>query len=168
MTTIYVRIPRNRWTPIGEIDLNGWRRAYHGWKTPIRLEPEIEKRMENTAALTLKIRDYARKHDVTTRHDRSLVKNRRHVKVLEELERRRWEQGTYKFIRDEFAPKQLKANKESREYKAKDEALASLYEKLDGNRSGWYWQKPEVRDALMKLPLHEAEEKMKQALQKKR
>lgn len=105
MTTIYVRIPRNRWTPIGQIDLFGWERANHDWKTSINLKREIEKRMEITTALTLKIRDYEKEHDLTTPHDRTLTKNRHHVKVLDQLERQRWEQSPAKYLIEEAKKK---------------------------------------------------------------
>ena len=97
---MYVRIPRNRWTPIGEIDLDGWHQAYHNWKTAIKLDPEIEERMRKATALSMKIRDYEEKHDVTTLHDRSLKQNRQYVEVIEKLERQRWEESPHKYLRE--------------------------------------------------------------------
>jgi hypothetical protein len=159
LTTIYVRIPRNRWTPIGEIDL---------WNGGVKVDPQIEERTRKFAALTKKIKDYEKQHGIRSRHDLSLAGNREHRHRIHELRVQRWEQSAYKYIQDELRPRQLKANKESRGRRAKDEALASMYEKLDGDRGGWYWQKPEVREAYMKLPLREAEEKMRLALQAKK
>jgi hypothetical protein len=101
MTTIYVRIPRNRWTPIGEIDLDGWHQAYHDWKTAIKLNPEIEDRMRKATVLSLKIRDYENQHDVTTRADRGAPENQVHVKLLQKLETERWQESPHKYLRDQ-------------------------------------------------------------------
>jgi len=94
MTTIYVRIPRNRWTPIGEIDLSGWQTIYHKRKGgPIWIDPEVLQAIGKATKLLRQIRAYQEKHHLTTRHERRLAKNRKLVVHLEELERK-WREAS--------------------------------------------------------------------------
>jgi hypothetical protein len=111
MTTIYVRIPRNRWTPIGTIDLYGWF-VYGGihdddrWqpgkvvsKDPrIRIDPELLAAIEKTTELTREIHEYRTRHDVRCPHAESLVENREHVAHIRELERKRWSASVHRII----------------------------------------------------------------------
>jgi hypothetical protein len=63
VTKIYVRIPRNRWTPIGEIDLDGYEAVYHGRKGgPIFPDEKLLSSIKKTTELTRRIREYEEKH----------------------------------------------------------------------------------------------------------
>jgi hypothetical protein len=104
MTTIYVRIPRNRWTPIGEVDLGGYGLSVYQdgeWRKiedPIRLDKEVAEAIQRTRKLREEIRAYQKKHGVTTRHDESLAKNRQHVKHLNELRHQLYQASPYRLL----------------------------------------------------------------------
>jgi hypothetical protein len=127
MVTIYVRVPRNRWTPIGDIDLSGHAQAYWDWKGAVELYPEIEKRLEVSRRLAAKIAAYRKKHNMESNWDMGNA-DTRHITVLKRLEKELWEKGTYKYIRDELPSDRRKTREEQK--KLQDEAAKTLMEKL--------------------------------------
>lgn len=98
MVRIYVRIPRNRWAPIGEIDLDGYLAVYGGRRGgPVFIEEDVLSAIKKTTRLTRQIRAYEEKH----LHSLMLANLnefwgwgrkdvRRHVKHLRAL-RQQWE-----------------------------------------------------------------------------
>ena len=102
MATIYVRIPRNRWTPIGEIDLDGSQAAYYGRHGgPVHLYFDVQEAMRRAAPLTREIARYRRLHKVTTLHDEKMRKNRRYVQHIMALERRLRLVGPYRLLQEQ-------------------------------------------------------------------
>lgn len=66
MAKIYVRIPRNRWTSIGEIDLDGFQAVYYGRKGgPVLLDEKVLLAIKKATELTRQIHIYEEKHYVT-------------------------------------------------------------------------------------------------------
>lgn len=59
MATVYVRIPRNRWTPIGEIDLDGYGSLLH---TPtVSIIPEYLAAIKKSRRLRARELEYVKK-----------------------------------------------------------------------------------------------------------
>lgn len=110
MATIYVRIPRNRWTPIGEIDLDGSQAIRYGWCSgPVHLYPEVEGAIKRTLSLRREILQHARRV-----HGKKLRKNRRHEQHMTTLLRRLRLASPHRLLQEQAKRTAQKRRKERR------------------------------------------------------
>jgi len=114
MATIYVRIPRNRWTPIGEIDLDGSQAVYYGRRGGlVHLYPDVGAAMRRALSLTREIFRYRRRH-VKTLHGKRLRRNRRYDQHIKALERRLRLVSPYRLLEEQAKRTGQKRRRERR------------------------------------------------------
>jgi hypothetical protein len=114
LTTIYVRIPRNRWMPIGEIEL--YRRGDPSFRPEtviskhplVRLDAELLASVKRTADLLEEIDSYKVKH-------LKELKEPRHWQHLLQLRRERWRASPHHLLEERAKTPKAKPDKAAAE-----------------------------------------------------
>jgi hypothetical protein len=118
MTKIYVRVPRNHWTSIGEIDLDGYQAVYQGRKGgPVSLDEEILSAIKKATELTRQIRAYEVKcgflllHQDLSRFEKHLWADPviRHARHLRKLIQKRDAVGPRRLLAERARSKSLRS-----------------------------------------------------------